>query len=83
MLFDKWAVIRDNETITFKRVDMIIVKSNVNKTTEKNEKEFLRQNYVMDIHALELKYQMEKIIEERFNEIELCIRIEASIADIF
>lgn len=44
LVFDKWRVIRENEKITFKKIDEIIIE-NKEKTSEVSEKEFLQLNF--------------------------------------
>ena len=42
MAFDKWSVVRDNDTITFKKLDKVVVDSGKKNSAELKEEEFLK-----------------------------------------
>jgi len=81
MAFDKWQVIRDNDIITFKKLDRVILEANeVN--VETGEDEFLKQIFKVDINSMGLELAISDIIEQRLSEIEICIKNNASLASI-
>lgn len=83
LAFDKWSVIRNNDIITFKKIDTIIIENDDKQNIEINKDDFLKQNFTIDINALGLDYMMETIIKERLKEIEVCINNGASLAGVF
>lgn len=83
LAFDKWSVIRNNDIITFKKIDTIIIENDDKQNIEINKEDFLKQNFTIDINALGLDYMMETIIKERLKEIEVCINNGASLAGVF
>jgi hypothetical protein len=83
LAFDKWKVIRDNDTITFKRLDKVIVDIGKPAAPEPEEDDFLKQSFAINIDALELDSGINEIIKQRVKEVESCINSEASLASIF
>ena len=82
LAFDKWSVIRNNDIITFKKIDKIIIENNKKKNTDITEEEFLKQTFTVNIDTLGLDYTMQIIIKERLNEIEQCVNSGAPLASI-
>jgi hypothetical protein len=82
LAFDKWAVIRDNDTITFKRLDKVIVDSGKNTPTEIKEDEFLKMTYNVNVDLLGLDSNVSEVITLRLKEVETCINGEAPLASI-
>jgi len=83
MAFDKWMIIRDNNIITFKQLDEIIINTGNAKLTELKENDFLKQSFTVNIDALNLDPNVNRIIKSRLTEIEKCINNDASLASIF
>ncbi len=82
LAFDKWSVVRDNDTITFKRLDKVIVDSGKPPAAELKENEFLRQTFTVNIDALGLDHNVSEIIKSRLIEVENCINNDSSLASI-
>ena len=83
MAFDKWQVVRDNEMITFKRLDKIIIPKSEKTASNMQEEDFLKQDFDVNIDNLRLDTNINEIIKCRLCEVEACIRTEASLAAIF
>lgn len=83
LAFDKWQVVRDNDTITFRQLEQIIVDPPQPVNKEINEIEFLKQNFNIDIDALTLDTNVTAIIKSRLLETEKCISSEAPLSAIF
>ena len=82
MAFDKWMVVRENEIITFKRLDKVVVDNGKRKTTEINEDEFLKMTFNVNIDLLGLNSSVSEVIKKRLKEVEICIGGEAPLASI-
>ena len=83
LAFDKWAVVRDNDTITFKRLEKVVVDENSKKaTSELKEDEFLKLAFKVDVNALKLDTSISDIINLRLNEVESCVGNGAPLAAI-
>lgn len=81
LAFDKWRVIRDNDTITFKRLDKVIVEP-PKKSTSINEDEFLKRTFDVDINLLGLDPNLNEIVKARLKEVELCVANDAPLASV-
>lgn len=82
LVFDKWQVVRNNDEITFKRLDKVIVepeKTNV----DIDESTFLKMTFDVEVKSLGLDQNVSEIIKARLAEVETCIRNEAPLASIF
>jgi len=82
LAFDKWSVVRDNDTITFKRLDKVIVDSGKSVVSETKEDEFLKMIFDVDVDSLGLDARVSEIIKIRLKEVETCIGGEAPLASI-
>lgn len=82
MAFDKWSVVRDNDTITFKRLDKVVVESGKSATAEIKEDEFLKMTFDVNVDTLGLDSNVSEIIKLRLKEIETCIGGEAPLASV-
>ncbi|OQB96327.1 MAG: hypothetical protein BWX81_01467 [Spirochaetes bacterium ADurb.Bin110] len=82
LAFDKWAIVRDNNTITFKRLNKVVVDSGKSKTSDLKEDEFLKMTFNVDVDSLGLDSSVSKIIKLRLKEVETCINSEAPLASI-
>lgn len=82
LAFDKWQVVRDNDEITFKKLDKLII--NTSKiAVDIDEDAFLKLTYDVDIESLDLAQNMTEVIKMRIAEVENCINNEAPLASIF
>lgn len=82
LVLDKWQVVRNNDEITFKRLDKVIVepeKTNV----DIDESTFLKMTFDVEVKSLGLDQNVSEIITARLAEVETCIRNEAPLASIF
>lgn len=84
LAFDKWAVVRDNNEITFKRLDKIIIdESTKNKSDDNDEKIFLSYTFDVDIDKLGIGVNVSQVLKIRLKETENCISNDAPLAAIF
>lgn len=79
LAFDKWCVVRENDIISFKRLEKVIIEDTVSKSLNK-EDEFLKKYFAIDINKLKLDSSISNIIQTRLNEIEICVSQEAHLA---
>jgi hypothetical protein len=82
LAFDKWSVVRENEVITFKRLDKVVVDSGKNLTADMKEAEFLKLAFNVNVDLLGLDSSVSEVIKERLKEVEACISVEAPLASI-
>lgn len=83
LAFDKWSVVRDNDLITFKRLDKVVVDVGNTLSEEIKEDVFLKQSFVVNIGAIGLDPRLGEVITTRLNEVEKCVSGDASLASIF
>lgn len=82
MAFDKWSVIRDNDTIRFKRLEKVVVDSGNNAIADIKVDDFLKMTFDVNVDTLGLDSRVSQIIKLRLKEIETCIGGEAPLASI-
>lgn len=82
LAFDKWSVVRINDTITFRRLDKVVVDIDKSTPTEIKEDEFLKLTYTINIDSIGLDTNVSDIIKQRLKEVEVCIGNEAPLASI-
>ena len=82
LAFDKWQVVRDNDEITFKKLDKVIVEPD-KPNADIDEATFLKMTFDVDVKSLGLDQNVTEVIKERLAEVEICIRNEAPLASIF
>jgi hypothetical protein len=80
--FDKWAIVRDNDTITFKKLDKVVIDTGKNKITDMREDDFLKQTFDIKLDALKLEPNVKEVIELRLQETESCVNNNISLASI-
>lgn len=73
LVFDKWAVKRDNDVIYFQKLDKVIIKDTSINTSDSKEQEFLKRTFEIDVDALKLDANVSEIIKSRLYEIEICV----------
>lgn len=79
LAFDKWEVIRDNDIISFRKRDKVIVDSP--KTAEvTTEDEFLMQSFSVNVTQLGLDSRLIDIISLRLKEAEACVKKDAPLS---
>lgn len=83
LAFDKWKVIRVNDSVSFKRLDKVIVDSGSTPTDELKEDVFLSRSFVIDVKALKLEPRLNDVIISRLNEVDRCVEGNASLASVF
>lgn len=82
LAFDKWAVVRENDQITFKKLDRVVVDTKAQNKTDIGEDEFLKLTFDVDVDSLKLDNQVSNVIKARLEEIDRCICSDASLAAI-
>lgn len=82
MAFDKWSVVRDNDTITFKKLDKVVVENGKGNPAEIKEDEFLKMTFDVNVDSIGLGSNVNEIIKLRLKEVEACIGNEASLASL-
>lgn len=80
--FDKWSVVRENEVITFKRLDKVVVDNGKNVTADMKEADFLKIAFDVNVDLLGLDSSVGEVIKQRLKEVEVCIGVEAPLASI-
>lgn len=85
LAFDKWAIIRDNNEIKFKKLDRVIIDEPVavDSKLESDEEKFLKLTFDVDVDSLGLDINVGEIIKKRLDEAEICINNNAPLAAIF
>lgn len=84
LAFDKWIVIRDNNEITFKRLDKIIIdETTKNNNVDNEEKIFLSNTFDIDIDKLGIDANVSQVLKARLKETETCINNDVALASIF
>lgn len=83
LAFDKWSVIRENDLITFKRLEKVIIDESPKYMEVLKEEEFLKLVFDINIDTLKLDTNVNEIVKSRLNEVEICIRSNAPLAAIF
>ena len=78
--FDKWNVIRDNEQITFEKLDKITIPNSITKSASLADNSLISD---INIASLRLNKNIETIMKERLVEINTCIKSNAPLAAIF
>ncbi len=81
LAFDKWKLIRDNENITFQKLDKVVVK-NDKPVDFTSEDYFLKQTFIVDISQLGLESFVSEIISKRLKEVEICVRNDAPLSSV-
>ena len=79
--FDKWEVVRDNDVITFKKHDRVIVDSSKKQTIETAD-EFLSQIFNVNIESIGLSAELNELIKERLKEAENCVASNAPLSSV-
>lgn len=80
LAFDKWQVVRNNDIITFKRLERVVVDPVDNSSTKTDEDAFLNKTFSVNIDGLHLEQAVSDIMKRRINEVEICINQEAPLA---
>lgn len=81
LVFDKWKVIRNNDIITFKKLDKVIIEK-PNKAESITKNDFLSNNFEIDINLLKLDSSLTEIIKMRMGEIEKCVKYNAPLSSV-
>lgn len=79
LAFDKWAVKRENDVISFKKLDRVIINEKPLKAFS-SEEEFLKKSFEIDIRSLKLDACIYEIIEARLREVEICVSNGAALS---
>ncbi len=82
LAFDKWKVVRNNDEISFIKLDRVIIDSDEKSSSEIDEKNFLKITFDIDLNSLGLDASIKDIIENRLDEAELCVNNDAPLASI-
>ncbi len=81
LAFDKWEVVRDNDVITFKKHERVIVDS-LKKQTIETADEFLSQIFNINIESIGLSAELNELIKERLKEAENCVASNAPLSSV-
>ena len=79
LAFDKWQVVRDNDVITFKRQDKVII-DNPRANAIDSEEAFLKKSFEVNTARLGLDSNVSNIILKRLNEVESCVKNKAPLS---
>lgn len=80
LAFDKWAVERDNDCITFKKLDRVSIIEKDNDTVDDKEQEFLKRTFEVNVDALKLDANVSENIKTRLQEVEICVSNGAALS---
>ena len=83
LAFDKWQVVRENDTITFKRLDKVVIAEPKKASADIQEDAFLKLTFDVNVDALKLDASISDIIKQRLHETELCVNHDAPLAAVF
>ena len=83
LAFDKWQVVRENDTITFKRLDKVVIVEPKKASADIQEDAFLKLTFDVNVDALKLDASISDIIKQRLHETELCVNHDAPLAAVF
>ena len=83
LAFDKWQVVRENDTITFKRLDKVVGAEPKKAPADIKEDDFLKLTFDVNVDALKLDVSISEIIKQRLHETEACVNHDAPLASIF
>lgn len=73
LAFDKWKVVRNNDEITFKRIDKVIIDSPKEKVDGTTDDDFLSKTFNIHIVGIGLPEEVNELIEKRLTEAEKCV----------
>lgn len=82
MAFDRWSVVREDDKITFQKMDKVIVQNGKSDFTVLKEDAFLKMEFDVNIDSIGLESNVSEILKQRLKEVEVCIGNEASLASI-
>ena len=82
MAFDKWAVVRDNNQITFKKLDKVVV-CREKQLSNMEPDDFLKLVFDINVDALMLDINVTDIVKARISEVDICVRNNAPLSAIF
>lgn len=83
LAFDKWQVVRNNNEISFIKKEKMEIKTN-EKAKSVTESEFLEKDFKkVNLDKIGLDSKLTDILKLRLNEIEKCIKADASLSVIF
>lgn len=80
LAFDKWAVKRDNDVISFKKLDRVIINETSPISSVDKEQEFLKRTFEVDVDALKLDANITEVIKTRLHEVEICVSNDATLS---
>ena len=80
LAFDKWRIIRENDVISFKRLNRVVIDEKPKTASVMQETDFLKLTYDVDIDRLGLDGGTSDIIRARLMEVESCFNHDAPLA---
>lgn len=83
LAFDKWQVIRDNDIITFKRLNKVVVEQPKPDNAVLEEEIFLKQTFNVNVDLLGLDSVVTEIIKQRLVEVEECVKHNIPLSAVF
>lgn len=82
LAFDKWSIARENDQITFKKLDRVIIDDGKKDTKTSRESEFLGLKFDANVDAMGLDSNVTQIIKSRLVEAENCVNCKAPLASV-
>lgn len=85
LAFEKWRIKRVNDQIHFEKLDKVVVENESNSIESvKSEEEFLNQEFDdINIYSLGLDGFISDVLQNRFEEIKLCLQYGIPLSSIF
>lgn len=80
LAFDKWKVVRDNDVITFKRLNKVVIEHSKPNNVVSEKDIFLKQNFSINVSLLGLDSVVTDIINQRLLEVERCVKYDVPLS---
>lgn len=80
LVLDKWQVVRNNDVITFKRLDKVIIKASGGVPSADGYADFMKTAFDANLESVQVEGAVLEILKQRMEEIVSCVNNKASLA---
>lgn len=80
LALDKWQVVRNNDVITFKRLDKVIIKASTEVSSAYSYADFMKVTFDANLESVQIESAVLGILKKRMEEIVSCVKNRASLA---